>query len=139
VNPIPTASEYGFGRRSVYAPTTGCSSDAVSWNVNVISPISANDSLYASLSTGYNAGSSAWIVSFSMCEKLSASSTGTAVAGTAGAGAVVAAAATGSAAAVAAGTGGASPVGTSSTISVISASVMVGSGPVDRIGLKGGR
>ena len=31
VNAMPTTSEYGVGRRSVYRPTSGCSSDAVSW------------------------------------------------------------------------------------------------------------
>ena len=29
VTPIPKASEYGSGRRSVYTPMSGCSSDAV--------------------------------------------------------------------------------------------------------------
>ena len=39
VNAMPKTSEYGIGRRSVYIPTSGCSSDAVSCSVSVISPI----------------------------------------------------------------------------------------------------
>ena len=39
VNAMPVASEYGCGRRSVYAPMTGCSSDAVIWLTSVMSPI----------------------------------------------------------------------------------------------------
>ncbi len=31
VKPMPTGSEYGFGCRSVYSPTIGCSSEAVIW------------------------------------------------------------------------------------------------------------
>ena len=37
---MPAASEYGIGRLSVNVPTTGCSSDAVIWNVSVSKPIS---------------------------------------------------------------------------------------------------
>ena len=33
---MPTGSEYGTGRRSVYSPTTGCSSEAVNWNASVM-------------------------------------------------------------------------------------------------------
>ena len=36
---MATGSENGVGRLSVTMPTTGCSSDAVNWNANVISPI----------------------------------------------------------------------------------------------------
>ena len=39
VNVIPTGKEYGVGRWSVYRPTNGCKSDAVSCEVSVISPI----------------------------------------------------------------------------------------------------
>ena len=38
VQPMPTLSENGCGRLSVKVPTTGCSTDAVSWLVNVIMP-----------------------------------------------------------------------------------------------------
>ena len=41
LHPIPTGKENGTGRRSVYSPTTGCSSDAVSWNASVMAPICA--------------------------------------------------------------------------------------------------
>ncbi len=34
-------SEYGCGRLSVYAPTSGCSTDAQIWYVRVIAPICA--------------------------------------------------------------------------------------------------
>ena len=36
---MPTVSEYGCGRRSVYKPTRGCSMEAVHWNARVIRPI----------------------------------------------------------------------------------------------------
>ncbi len=36
---MPTTSEKGWGRRSVMIPTRGWSSEAVSWNASVISPI----------------------------------------------------------------------------------------------------
>ena len=36
---MPTGSEYGIGRLSVYMPTTGCSSDAVTWKARVSRPI----------------------------------------------------------------------------------------------------
>ena len=39
VNPMPTGSENGVGLASVYIPISGCSSEAVSCMVNVISPI----------------------------------------------------------------------------------------------------
>ena len=38
VKPIPTLSERGCGFRSVYHPTSGCSSDAVSWKAKASSP-----------------------------------------------------------------------------------------------------
>ena len=31
VQPMPATSEYGFGWRSVYIPTSGCSNEAVTW------------------------------------------------------------------------------------------------------------
>ena len=37
--PMPTGSRNGRGRLSVKCPTTGCSSEAVSWNASVIMPI----------------------------------------------------------------------------------------------------
>ena len=37
-NAMPPTSEYGIGRRSVYIPTTGCSSEAVNCSVNAIKP-----------------------------------------------------------------------------------------------------
>ena len=36
---MPRASENGSGRRSVYSPTSGWRSDAVTWNARVMSPI----------------------------------------------------------------------------------------------------
>ena len=39
VNDMPIASDCGSGRRSVYEPITGCSSEAVSWLTSVISPM----------------------------------------------------------------------------------------------------
>jgi hypothetical protein len=51
-NTIPATSEYGIGRRSVYIPTSGCSSDAVSCSVNVISPICEKLSCSDDLSSG---------------------------------------------------------------------------------------
>ena len=39
VEVMPSGSEYGAGRRSVYSPTRGWNSDAVSWYVSVIRPI----------------------------------------------------------------------------------------------------
>jgi hypothetical protein len=46
---MPTASANGIGRRSVYMPTAGCSSEAVTCWVIPISPtcakVSANDDL----------------------------------------------------------------------------------------------
>src|SRR5689334_5945415 len=80
VNVMPTTSAYGVGRRSVYRPTSGCSSDAVSCSVNVISPTCVNDSANAALNIGYNAGTSAWIVSFSRWDRLAPASTAKAVA-----------------------------------------------------------
>src|SRR5689334_1434030 len=79
VNVMPTTSAYGVGRRSVYRPTSGCSSDAVSCSVNVISPTCVNDSANAALNIGYKAGTSAWIVSFSRCDRLAPASTANAV------------------------------------------------------------
>ena len=35
---IPVTSEYGAGRRSVIRPTMGCSTDALTMRVNVMSP-----------------------------------------------------------------------------------------------------
>jgi hypothetical protein len=76
VEPMPVASENGIGRRSVNSPTIGCSSEAVSWKVSVISPTWAKSSPKLCLNTGYSAGISDCIMSFIMCEKLSAISTG---------------------------------------------------------------
>ena len=42
VTPIPIASENGSGRRSVYSPTSGWRSDAVTWNARVMSPTWVN-------------------------------------------------------------------------------------------------
>jgi hypothetical protein len=36
---MPTGSEKGRGRLSVYMPIAGCNSDAVHWKVSVRSPI----------------------------------------------------------------------------------------------------
>jgi len=36
---MPSGSEYGSGCLSVTIPTTGCSNEAVNWNVSVIAPI----------------------------------------------------------------------------------------------------
>ena len=52
VNAMPPTSEYGIGRRSVYRPMTGCSSDAVSCSVSVIRPTCVNESANASLNIG---------------------------------------------------------------------------------------
>jgi len=38
VKPMPIASDQGSGWRSVQMPTSGCSSEAVSWKVRVIRP-----------------------------------------------------------------------------------------------------
>jgi hypothetical protein len=38
VNAMPMTSEYGIGRRSVYNPTSGCSTEAVSCCASVINP-----------------------------------------------------------------------------------------------------
>ncbi len=70
---MPAASEYGIGLRSVTIPTTGCSSEAVSWNASVISPISPKSSERLVFSIGYSAGISDCMVSLSMCETDSAS------------------------------------------------------------------
>jgi len=49
---MPKASEYGLGCRSVYLPTRGCRSDAVSWKQKVIMPICVKVRLYEALRTG---------------------------------------------------------------------------------------
>ncbi|KGW51492.1 major facilitator superfamily MFS_1 domain protein [Burkholderia pseudomallei MSHR684] len=49
---MPTGSENGCGRLSVYKPITGCSSDAVIWYVSVMRPICANDSENSDFSIG---------------------------------------------------------------------------------------
>ena len=49
---MPTTSEYGIGRRSVYIPTSGCSSDAVSCSVSVIRPTCEKFSCNDAFSSG---------------------------------------------------------------------------------------
>jgi hypothetical protein len=61
---IPTGSEYGVGRRSVYSPTAGCNKDAVSCEVSAISPICPKSSLYVSFKMGYTAGITDCNISF---------------------------------------------------------------------------
>jgi len=68
---MAAGSEYGIGRRSAARPTNGCNNDAVSWNANVIRPISPKSSPYDDFSTGYTAGTSDWIISLSRWQKLS--------------------------------------------------------------------
>jgi hypothetical protein len=51
-NAIPITSEYGIGRRSVYRPTSGCSTDAVNCCVSVIRPTCAKLSANAAFSIG---------------------------------------------------------------------------------------
>ena len=60
---MPMASENGSGRRSVYRPTSGWSSEAVNWNARVMSPIWVKVRAYDSFSTGYTAAIRDWIVS----------------------------------------------------------------------------
>ena len=64
VNVMPAASEYGFGCLSVYQPTTGCSNEAVSWEVSAIKPTCPKSSVYAFFKIGYTAGSTDCIMSF---------------------------------------------------------------------------
>src|ERR1017187_2570399 len=70
VNVIPTGKEYGVGRWSVYRPTTGCKSDAVSCEVSVISPIWPKSRRYELLKMGYTAGITDCIMSFNRWQKL---------------------------------------------------------------------
>ena len=49
---MPTGRVYGSGCRSVTMPTTGCSSEAVSWKVSVIAPIWKKLSANSPLSSG---------------------------------------------------------------------------------------
>ena len=49
---MPMTSEYGIGRRSVYNPTSGCSTEAVSCWASVISPTCAKLSENAAFSIG---------------------------------------------------------------------------------------
>ena len=75
VNVIPIGSEYGVGRWSVYKPTSGCSSDAVSCEVSVISPIWPKSRWYDCFRIGYTAGITDCIMSFNRWQKLIAPST----------------------------------------------------------------
>ena len=52
VTHIPAGSRKGIGRRSVYRPIQGCSSEAVHWKVSVIRPIWVKLSANSSLSNG---------------------------------------------------------------------------------------
>ena len=72
VNAIAEGSANGTGRRSVNMPMNGCSSEAVTWKTKVIMPVWKNVSEYVSRNTGYSAGASDCIMSFSMCEALTA-------------------------------------------------------------------
>ena len=76
---MPAMSEYGLGWWSVYSPMSGCSSDAVSWKVRVMSPIWPKSRWNPALSIGYIAGSSDCIMSLSRWQKLMANSTERAV------------------------------------------------------------
>ena len=80
VNVIPTGREYGVGRWSVYSPTRGCKSDAVSCEVSVISPICPKSRRYEVLRMGYTAGITDCIMSFNRWQTLIAASTRNAVA-----------------------------------------------------------
>jgi len=64
VKVIPAGREYGVGRWSVYNPTTGCKSDAVSWDVRLINPIWPKSKWYEDLRMGYTAGITDCIMSF---------------------------------------------------------------------------
>ena len=52
VRAFQTGKEYGNGCRSLTRPTTGCSSEAVNWNVSVIAPIWAKLRWKSPLSSG---------------------------------------------------------------------------------------
>ena len=75
VQAMPQGSEYGSGRLSVYRPMSGCSSEAVSWKVSVMSPIWPKLRWKSPFRIGYIARISDCIMSLIMCEVLRAPST----------------------------------------------------------------